>query len=161
MGRNQGAGRGAKGRGRASAGAVQHDTPVKASSAPIKDGFRVDLHPGGDVSRDMVRLIDKDGKRVGGFDLSGPGRLDIDDPTARVIGLSRIEDSLQGKGLGKAMYESAGEQLAKQGMTLYSDGKRSPQAEGVWQSLAKSGKAVKVDMPMTQRGYVWKYVAKG
>lgn len=69
------------------------------------------------------------------------------------------DESLKGKGVGLAMYQSMAKYLKeKHGAKLYSDYSRSPQADRVWQGLTRAGLARPVREPGAPEDYVSYYV---
>jgi GNAT superfamily N-acetyltransferase len=80
---------------------------------------------------------------IGGMNL-GYVELLIDGKGGRTkIKEIRLEKDVRGKGYGKELYTKLGEELASEGIVLFSDitSYRSGAASGVWNSLVRDGKA--------------------
>lgn len=78
-----------------------------------------------------------DGDKMGAF------RLKKVEDGFKIFG-SVLYDDFQGIGLGKAMYKYIIKDLARKGLTLYSDDNQSSQASRVWDKLVDMGVAEKI-----------------
>jgi hypothetical protein len=84
---------------------------------------------------------------------------------AFVVRFAHIEQSVQGKGIGAAVYGALRDYVRRvHGKPLASDSKRSDAAEKLWGRMSQSGKARHVQSPGERGGYyvtdsIWRTLA--
>jgi hypothetical protein len=91
-----------------------------------------------------LNLTNTAGENVGSFQTTTPEF----DPKGVQIKGAVLTDELKGKGIGKSVYEQLIQQAKAEGKTaLYSDSSVEPEAQHVWESLAKRYNVTKVNTP--------------